>query len=251
MVPTTAITPVPSSMTARTGPRRSTRCSPARTPAGPCSPASAAVALFPVPAASRGPASAPCPMPAPLAHGRPTERGSSSVAIAASVDVIAVTTSTPLVLNPVTSTAASPGPTTIAIAWPASRSPMSRSSGMPALRAICGESASRAAMPGTSPIAPRMPKSTNQPSSRPRSTSTIGSASSASAETTSAIADAIRRSIRSRSAPPRMPASTDGTAVATASTPAPRALPVAASSSSGRATAAMALPSADRVDEVR
>lgn len=108
---------------------------------------------------------------------------------------------------------------------------------LPSLATTAGKSTSRAVIPGISPMAPRSPKSTNQPKFKPTVHSIIGNIATDSAEIQSAQIDTLRRLQRSRTAPPKSPAKNCGTAQIRARLPAAKGSPVFAKSTSGKMTA--------------
>ncbi len=121
----------------------------------------------------------------------------------------------------------------------------------PSYLVTAGSMASRAVMPGMSPIDPMRPRVTNHQKFRPHIISTTGSSATESAEMTSEMMETLRRLTRSRMAPPATPMISCGTEQMSASAPAARASPVVASKMSGSATPATELPSSDSAFDAR
>ena len=208
----------------------------------------------PVRRASSADATALRPSDVPPSRRRPstpTERGTVQVTTAAANDSAAVNHSDVTPPTVPMRNAATAGPTMVVSESSDWVSPIKRCRSALSRATTAGSRASRAVMPGMSPMAPSRPSATNQPKLRPHSISTTGMSATLAAETRSDRMEMSRRLKRSRAAPPTIPMTICGTAQMSASVPAASASPVVASKMSGSATAAMELPRSESALEAR
>ena len=109
----------------------------------------------------------------------------------------------------------------------------------------------RAAMPGTSPTAPKIPMAMNHGRVAPTVVSTAMSHTTEAAEIMSEITLMRLRPYRSMTSPPMIATMMEGSRMQVATRPAAAGSPVRCSTSQGHTTLEMALPSADDSPEPR